>query len=62
MKKTSKTTLAGFLAGLAILILPPIKARLSGDPAAPPITTHSVTTALGIAILGKLAADGDHSH
>lgn len=58
----SKTTLAGFLAGVALMVLPPVKAKLDGVPNAPPITTNTIITSIGLAVLGKLSSDSDHTH
>jgi hypothetical protein len=56
--KNPKTTLAGILGGLLILLGPSVGARLQGDMTQPPITFQSVATAAAVVVIGKLAADG----
>lgn len=56
MKKNWKTTAAGVLAGLLMLIGNAMNARAT-DPSAPPITAGSLAPAVAVAVLGALAKD-----
>ena len=59
MKKNWKTSLAGILGGLLVMVGPSVGARLQGDNTQPPVTSGSLATAAAVVVLGLLAKDGD---
>ena len=59
MKGNWKTSLGGILGGLLLMAGPQVGARLSGDIAAPPITSERMIMAAAIAYLGWQSKDKD---
>jgi len=55
MKKSWKTTLAGILGAMCIMVGP----RLAGDKTQDPITAGNLIPAAAIAVLGALSKDHD---
>ena len=58
MRRSWKTTLAGLLGGIAILVGGAVQNR-ANDPNASPITAGNVLPAIAISVLGALAKDHD---
>lgn len=58
MRKSWKTTLAGFLGAFLSIAGPQVAARLQGKPA-PPITAKSMADAAALAAIGLLSKDHD---